>query len=742
MTETGPTPISCWQACRPRRLAPVAVELRIFFGASAGVGKTYAMLEAARGARAVGQDIVVGYVEPHGRVETERLLEGLEQLPVLEVELPRHRAPRVRSRWRAQAPPRDRPGRRARALQPRRRRAASAARQALAGHRGAAGAGINVWTTVNVQHLESLNDLVAQITGVRQRETIPDKVFDEADEVELIDLPPDELLARLKAGKVYLPEQAGSRRSNDSSARQPARAARARAAPHGGSGRRGRTRVGLPTGRHAPGSRVIACWSPSDRMRRRNSWSAPASGSRTRSMRSGRSSTSKHLSCCACRRPSATVASTCCASRNRWARRQSPSTVPRRPHAARVCAHSQGVAGAGGRAETTRLARMDAPLHGDRTGARGARLRRDHARRCRIGRCASICLAPTTAGPPQPIHWSRYACALAGTAVCTAVAFPMYPYFELTDIVMAYMLGAAVAGLRLGRGPALLAAVAKIARARFLLRAATIHLRGARRPPCRDLRGDADSHDGDRNADGERPTADSRRRSARATHGAPLCDESRACSDTRHAQPGHSRGDGTSPRYSTAWPCSCFPTRRAGCPIPRPPPRLLAARSRSFDRTVGRRPQPARGPRIRHPACRPGALPAAQRRARHARRACNPAGESPSHPAPRTAPSARDLRRPDRRSRSSAPSSPSTQNPHASRPRQRACATPCLPRSRTICERRSRSSRAPAAHSPIRPTIWMRRLAAARAVDRDAGAGHIRSHLERARPDTLRVGTA
>ncbi len=70
-------------------------------------------------------------------------------------------------------------------------------------------AGINVWTTVNVQHLESLNDLVAQITGVRQRETIPDHVFDEADEVELIDLPPDDLLARLKAGKVYHPEQAG-----------------------------------------------------------------------------------------------------------------------------------------------------------------------------------------------------------------------------------------------------------------------------------------------------------------------------------------------------------------------------------------------------------------------------------------------------------------------------------------------------------------------------------------------------
>ena len=70
--------------------------------------------------------------------------------------------------------------------------------------------GINVWTTVNIQHLESLNDLVAQITGVRQRETIPDRIFDEADEIELIDLPPEDLIARLKAGKVYVPEQAAT----------------------------------------------------------------------------------------------------------------------------------------------------------------------------------------------------------------------------------------------------------------------------------------------------------------------------------------------------------------------------------------------------------------------------------------------------------------------------------------------------------------------------------------------------
>ncbi len=156
--------------------------LRIFFGASAGVGKTYAMLEAARGVRAGGTDVVVGYVEPHGRVETERLLEGLERLPTLPVSyrgivrqefdldaaLARHPAillvdELAHSNLVGGEPP------------PRHPKRWQDVEELLE-------AGINVWTTVNVQHLESLNDLVAQTTGVRQRETLPDQVFDEADE--------------------------------------------------------------------------------------------------------------------------------------------------------------------------------------------------------------------------------------------------------------------------------------------------------------------------------------------------------------------------------------------------------------------------------------------------------------------------------------------------------------------------------------------------------------------------------
>ncbi len=184
--------------------------LRIFFGSSAGVGKTYAMLEAARTARATGIDVVVGYVEPHGRVETERLLEGLERLSLLAV---RYRGI-VRQEFDLDA-----------ALK---RRLAIVLVDELA-HSNLVGgeppprhpkrwqdveellhAGINVWTTVNVQHIESLNDLIAQTSGVRQRETIPDRVFDEADEVELIDLPPEDLLARLRAGKIYIADEAAT----------------------------------------------------------------------------------------------------------------------------------------------------------------------------------------------------------------------------------------------------------------------------------------------------------------------------------------------------------------------------------------------------------------------------------------------------------------------------------------------------------------------------------------------------
>ena len=179
-------------------------KLKIFFGAAAGVGKTFAMLQAARAQREEGVDAVIGLVETHGRKETVAMLEGLEILPARSVE---HRGATVRE-FDIDA---------ALARNPRLIVVDELAHSNAPGSRHPKrwhdiaellDAGIDVYTTVNVQHLESLNDVVGQITGVRVWETIPDKVFDEADEVELVDLPPDELLERLAAGKVYLPEQA------------------------------------------------------------------------------------------------------------------------------------------------------------------------------------------------------------------------------------------------------------------------------------------------------------------------------------------------------------------------------------------------------------------------------------------------------------------------------------------------------------------------------------------------------
>ncbi len=179
-------------------------KLRIYFGSSAGVGKTYAMLVAARKLQSEGRSVLIGVVETHGRAETAALLDGLEVLPPkimayrgkvllefdLDAALTRHpnlilidelahsnvAGVRHPKRWQD-------------------------VDELLA-------AGIDVFTTLNVQHLESLNDVVGGITNVRVWETIPDKVFDAADEVVLVDIPAEELLARLKAGKVYVPPQA------------------------------------------------------------------------------------------------------------------------------------------------------------------------------------------------------------------------------------------------------------------------------------------------------------------------------------------------------------------------------------------------------------------------------------------------------------------------------------------------------------------------------------------------------
>jgi two-component system sensor histidine kinase KdpD len=178
--------------------------LKVFVGAAPGVGKTYAMLQAARERLRDGVEIVVGVVETHGRAETEALLQGLEAVlqkrleyrgqVLLEMDLDAILERRPEVVLVDELAHTNAPGSR----HPKRWMDVEELLDS----------GIDVYTTVNIQHLESLNDVVAQITGVRVRETVPDRVLDRADEVKLIDLPPEELTQRLREGKVYIPEQA------------------------------------------------------------------------------------------------------------------------------------------------------------------------------------------------------------------------------------------------------------------------------------------------------------------------------------------------------------------------------------------------------------------------------------------------------------------------------------------------------------------------------------------------------
>ncbi|MGO4714254.1 DUF4118 domain-containing protein [Bradyrhizobium sp. 2TAF24] len=201
-SEHRPSPDALLEAAR--REDQHRGRLKIFLGAAPGVGKTYEMLQSAHARKRAGADVVIGVVETHGRLETQALLEGLEVLPRRQIE---YRGQVIEEM--------DLDGLLARHPQ-------IAIVDELA-HTNAAGSrhpkryldveellanGIDVYSAVNIQHIESLNDVVAQITRVRVRETVPDSIFDLADAVELIDLTPDDLIQRLKEGKVYVPKQA------------------------------------------------------------------------------------------------------------------------------------------------------------------------------------------------------------------------------------------------------------------------------------------------------------------------------------------------------------------------------------------------------------------------------------------------------------------------------------------------------------------------------------------------------
>src|SRR2546429_3601453 len=201
-SDQRPSPEALLEAAR--REERRSGRLKIFVGAAPGVGKTYEMLQQARARKQDGYDVVVGVVETHGRRETQALLDGLEIIPRKRIE--------YKGQWLEEMD-----------LDAMIARHPQIALVDELAHTNAPGSrhpkrcldveellnhGIDVYTTVNIQHIESLNDVVAQITHVRVRETVPDSVFDRADAIELVDLTPDDLIERLKEGKVYVPQQA------------------------------------------------------------------------------------------------------------------------------------------------------------------------------------------------------------------------------------------------------------------------------------------------------------------------------------------------------------------------------------------------------------------------------------------------------------------------------------------------------------------------------------------------------
>jgi len=436
--------------------------LRIFFGASAGVGKTYAMLEAARSLRSGGTDVVVGYVEPHGRVETERLLEGLERLPTLPVNyrglvryefdldgaLLRHPAillvdELAHSNLVGGEPP------------PRHPKRWQDVEELL-------DAGISVWTTVNVQHLESLNDLVAQITDVRQRETVPDRFFNEANDIELIDLPPDDLLARLRAGKVYIADEAATaverffRIPNLLALRELALRrvadrveAAARALPVNRTrARLAGDRVMVAVGPDEQAEQLVRAgkrfadaldsdWtvvyvetpallrlSDADRNRRINVLRlAESLGAETVTL-DGPTAAATLLEYAQTRNATRVIVGA--PKRRGWRAWLRPST------STQLLRHARGF-------DLTAIA---LPEPAQPQQAPGARAR---------------------VADSSPIRWARYGWALVTTLLCTAVAFALYPRFELSNLVMVYLLGVTVAGLRFGRSPAVMTAILNVA---------------------------------------------------------------------------------------------------------------------------------------------------------------------------------------------------------------------------------------------------------------------------------------
>ncbi len=429
-------------------------QLKIFLGSCAGVGKTYAMLVEAHERRRAGIDVAIGVVETHGRSETQALTEGLELLPARTVE---HRGVQVRD-FNLDAALVRRPGllvldelAHTNAPGSRHRKRWQDVEELLA-------AGVDVHTTLNVQHVESLIDIVAQVTGVNVRETVPDSILDRANEIELVDLPPDDLLQRLREGKVYVPEQAGRAAQNffrmgnlialrELALRQTAQ----------------RVDAQMESYRRAAG--IAELWAVRERV-------LVCIGEADRGLQLVRGA-----------RRIAT------ALKAEWivVHVETPGQV-RESHAQRdALVDVMGLAEELG-AETVMLTGLrvaDELLHF---------ARERHVSRIVLGKPrlpwgawlpgslvqrlmsaagevdvlvlavrAGLVAPPRPAAPRGPVDWRSYAGTLPVIGGCTLLAFLMSGVFELANLVMIYLLGVTVVAVAFGRGPAILTAVLSVA---------------------------------------------------------------------------------------------------------------------------------------------------------------------------------------------------------------------------------------------------------------------------------------
>lgn len=446
--------------------------LKVFFGAAPGVGKTYAMLAAAQRLARDGVDVVVGLVETHGRIETERQVLGLDMLPRREAayrgaddaaapitlsefdldvaltrrpeillldELAHTNAPgsRFEKRWQD-------------------------VQELLRG-------GISVYTTLNVQHLESLHDVVAQITGIRVREAVPDAVVEEADEIELVDLPPEVLLERLRAGKVYLPESARAATDEAGGFFRPGNLTALRELAL----RRTAAWVEAQMRRYKDGHGIRAVWPAAERILVAVSPS-PASSRIVRAAK--RMAAGLHADLIA-----AYVETPRAARRPQSDRDRALQTLRL---AERLGAETVTLSGPDAAAELVALAR--ARNIGRIVVGKTARSRLAEAV---LGsfvnnliRCCGeieVCVirgdgdrpdtrAPESAAGPRARSGPRaYAGALGLVLLCTAGGLAFAPRVELSNITMVYLAGVVVSAAWLGRGPAVLAAVVGVAAFNF-----------------------------------------------------------------------------------------------------------------------------------------------------------------------------------------------------------------------------------------------------------------------------------